>query len=423
MWYLGPSETMRIAFIVDTFPTLTETFIINQVAGLLEAGHDVQVFAAHADVAFQGHPAVERYRLMERVHSWECRLAKLPRVCRIARLLPVSFLRGPLRVIDSLNVFNQGATARSPGWFHYLRAFRGRTFDVIHCHFGWNGVLGCMLKQMGVSGKLVTTFYGRDISASPRQEKWRRAYQILFRDGDLFLVEGSHMRQCLVNLGCPMEKVRIQHIMVDINNLPFIRRGPKGATDEVVLLHCGRFVEKKGLIYAIQALEMLLPRYPRLTLRVIGDGPLMPTIREYVHARDLDGHVTFLGYQAHDIFVQECLRADIMLQPSVTAADGDSEGGAPTVLIEAQATGLPVVATYHADIPEVVVDGRSGLLAGERDVDDLAQKVEQLVRRPELCADMGCFGRRHVSTNHAVSSEVSRLEACYRLTTDATEGM
>lgn len=410
---LMTENSMKIAFIVNEFPALTETFILNQVTGLLDAGHDVQIYAHSVNKESGVHPAIQSYSLMDRVHCLAYPWNKFLRPLRAIGLFLRNFTRDPARILHALNIFQYGVSALSLKRFYYLLPFLQTDHDIIHCHLGTNGPIGVQLKEMGVKGKLVTTFYGLDMSALPKIEKWRIAYDRLFSKGDLFLVEGGHMREGLIRIGCPPQKAKIQHIMVDYKQISSKERGVKGVDEKFVMLHCGRFVEKKGLVYALKALEILLDQHPQLELRVIGDGELRHEIEEFIRAHNLEKHVVLLGYQPHAVFVQESGRADILLQPSVTALNGDSEGGAPTVLLEAQASGLPVVATYHADIPEVVKDGGSGFLVKERDVSGLAEKIERLIQDPALRLAMGRKGRQHIEQEYSITSEIEKLESHY----------
>ena len=127
----------------------------------------------------------------------------------------------------------------------------------------------------------------------------------------------------------------------------------------------------------------------------------------------LDGVVTWIGFLPYPAFRVAVLTHHLFLSPSVTAGDGDSEGGAPVTIIEAEATGMPILSTLHADIPEVVVDGKSGLLSQERDVDSMAENLERLVAEPDLWEQMGRCGRRHVEGNFDVRRQVARLEEIY----------
>lgn len=294
----------------------------------------------------------------------------------------------------------------------YMRqVIRKQGARVIHAHFGPRGFKMLPIKRaLGIP--LVTTFYGYDMSQLPRQPEWRDAYARLFAEGDLFLVEGGHMRARLIQLGCPENKVEIQHIGVDLSQLTFRERSYP-SEGKVILLFCGRFTEKKGLIYALQALAQVVQEYPALEFRIIGDGEDRPEIERLISVHHLDHAVRLLGFQPHHVFIEQLAEAHIFIQPSVTASSGDTEGGAPTVLLEAQACGVPVLATCHADIPEVVRDGESGILVPERDADALAEQLRTLLEHPNGWSQMGQCGRRHIETEHDIRTLAADLEQRY----------
>ncbi len=266
-------------------------------------------------------------------------------------------------------------------------------------------------KKLGLP--LITTFYGYDMSRLAQKRKWRIAYKNLFIEGDLFLVEGSHMKKSLINLGCPPQKIRIQHIAVDVNKFKYRERKLEAINDKIRILFCGRFKEKKGLIYGLKAIKIVVDKFPNLEFRIIGDGELKPEIENFIRKENMEKNVVLLGYQPHYVFSEEAQKAHILLQPSVTAQSGDNEGGAPTVLLEAQASGLPVVSTYHADIPEVVTDGKSGFLVQERNPAAIAEKLEYLIENPDLRVEMGKCGRKNIEKQHNIYKEVKKLEDIY----------
>ncbi len=291
------------------------------------------------------------------------------------------------------------------------RRLRQHAVRVLHAHFGPEG-WELLRVRRATRLPLVTTFYGYDMSMLPRDSLWRERYAELFDRGDLFLVEGPHMRVALIGLGCPAAKVRIQRIGIELALTPFRSRAP-AVGRPVRLLFCGRFAEKKGLPDALEAAATVRARHPRVELCVIGDGEERPRVERLILSLGLSGCVRLLGLQPYEVVRRELAAADILLAPSRTASDGDTEGGAPTILLEAQAAGLPVVATTHADIPYVVVPGKSGLLAPEGDPAALAECLETLLDAPEGWAEMGRAGRRHVEQAHDVRTTAAGLEEVY----------
>jgi len=294
---------------------------------------------------------------------------------------------------------------------HRKMIIRRNRVKLLHAHFGPTGFSLLKLKN-ALNLPLITTFYGYDMSSLPKLPQWQANYAELFSQGDLFLVEGNHMKKDLVALGCPEDKIRIQHIAIDTEQFAFRPRLPKG-DQEIVLLFCGRFTEKKGLIYALQAFANVHTKYPNIRFRIIGDGELRPDVEAYIDSNGLKDAVDLLGYQPQSAVAAEMACADIFVQPSVTAASGDTEGGAPTILLEAQAAGVPVLSTLHADIPEVVVDGHSAFLSKEKDWEGLSANLIYLIEHQDQWKQFGKAGRHHVIENYDIRNEVLRLESIY----------
>ena len=272
--------------------------------------------------------------------------------------------------------------------------------------FGQEGYR-CLSAKQRTDIPLITTFYGLDVSALPRQKKWQKRYKRLFAEGDLFLVEGPFMGEQLIALGCPANRVIVQHLGVDLEKIP-LRTDP--TPEHPIVLTYSVFREKKGLKYAIQAYAKIAKKYPDAQLRMIGDGPLRPHLQAEIRNLHLENRVKMLGLLPHPAALEELKRATILLYPSVTASDGDTEGGAPVALIEAMAMGVPIVSSQHADIPEVVIDKTCGLLYPERDIAGLAEGLDTLLSSPE---QFGRAGRAHVEEQHNLKKQVKKLEAIY----------
>ncbi len=291
--------------------------------------------------------------------------------------------------------------------------------DIVHAHFG-----GVGWRNMGAAKKVgaryVVTFYGADVNQLPRSvPRWYRRYRQLFDHVDRVLCEGPHMAQSIINLGCPEDKVRVHHLGVRVDNIPYQPR--KWKPDELFrVLIASSFREKKGIPYALEALGRLQNNV-QLGITLIGDadkGPrsqlekqkILATIEKY----GLGPKVRLLGYQPHDVLLEEASRHHIFLSPSVTAADGDAEGGAPVSIIEMMATGMPVVSSRHCDIPEIVHHMETGLLAEERDVDGLVQHLKWLVAHPDQWAPMLTAGREHVEVEYNARVQGQHLAEIYQ---------
>jgi len=249
---------------------------------------------------------------------------------------------------------------------------------------------------------LVTSLYGVDAAVLPYLPRWRDRYARLFREGELFLAEGPEMRKKIIAAGAPADRTVIQPIAVRLDTYP--RWAPDGSS---TVLFAGRFVEKKGLLDAIAAFDRARRHLPAARMTIVGDGPDEAAARTLIARLGMSDIVEFVGAKPHADLLQRMAVASVLIHPSATAADGDSEGGAPTILLEAQAIGMPIVTTRHADIPHVVPEGPGVHLCDEHDVpalgDALAAAIE--ARTPSSAAN--------VVAHHDVGLAIDRLETRY----------
>ena len=287
-----------------------------------------------------------------------------------------------------------------------------RRVKLLHVHFGHTGAeLISLSRVRGIPQ--VTSFYGWDDTIPIHQERWKPRFERLFREGETFLVEGSHIAARLTALGCPAEKIRIHRIGIDLTRIPVRPPTAPDPGKPIRILFCGRFVEKKGLRDAVQAVSMATSAGLDIEFRVIGSGPLQSEIEAQVSELGLTQRVVFRGSSRYEEFLDELAACHIFLAPSVTAADGETEGGAPTVLIEAQAAGKPILTTKHADIPEIVRPGESAILVAEGNARALGEALIALLRAPERWNAMALAGRRHVEAEHEIGRQMEKLETLY----------
>jgi colanic acid/amylovoran biosynthesis glycosyltransferase len=290
---------------------------------------------------------------------------------------------------------------------------------VLHSHFGNRGWLD--IKAARRAGlKHVVTFYGSDVNRLPVVKPWwRQRYRALFEQVDCVLCEGPHMAQCIVNLGCPEHKVHVHHLGIEVEKIVFKPR-VWNPDEPLRVLMAAAFREKKGIPYALEALGHLQHRVP-LEITIVGDATsttrsqaekqrILTTIENH----QLESRVRMLGYQSHTTLFEQAYEHHIFLSPSVTAGDGDTEGGAPIAIIEMTATGMPIVSTKHCDIPGVVQPDLVNLLAEERDVDGLVRYIEWLIEHREQWPGILEAGRKHIEAEFDVRLQGQRLTGIYR---------
>ncbi len=302
---------------------------------------------------------------------------------------------------------------------YLLEQIRTLRADLVHSHFGyhaWRDMHACAKVGAGQ----VATFYGFDVNFLPKTDpRWRVRYRELFGSVACVLCEGPHMAASVISLGCPEERVRVHHLGVALDDLPFKPRSWDGQGPLRVLL-AGSFGEKKGFPFALEALGRLQRRV-ELEITIIGDADKSTPnqeekrrILEKIETYGLRQRVRMLGYQPHAVLLKEAYAHHVFLAPSVTAKSGDTEGGAPVSIIEMAATGMPVVSSRHCDIPGIIKHGVTGLLAEERDVDGLVACLERLLDAPEDWPDMVTKARRHVEKEFDAAQQGQKLARIYR---------
>lgn len=289
---------------------------------------------------------------------------------------------------------------------------------VLHSHFGNIGWADMGLaRRAGLAH--VVTFYGLDVTLPRRSPRWRARYRALFDHVDAVLCEGGHMAGNVAALGCPERKIQVQHLGVALEDIPFEpclwRKG-----DPLRILIAASFREKKGIPCALEAVARLRGRSP-VEVTVIGDAGA--DSRAHVEKRNilatldrlgLADDVRMLGYRPHARLLEEARAHHVFLSPSMTARDGDTEGGAPVSLIDMAASGMMVVSTTHCDIPGVIRHGVTGLLARERDVDGLVRHLDWLMEHPDRWDAMRRAGRKHIESEFDARIQSGKLAELYR---------
>jgi colanic acid/amylovoran/stewartan biosynthesis glycosyltransferase WcaL/AmsK/CpsK len=367
---------MRVGFVVGEFPLLSETFVVDQMVGLLRRGFDVEVVChrikADDRIDRKSEPMATLLAGTRRWWRWAARINEL-----------IPWLPAHLRY--------KATTA-----LDIIFARRLNRCDVIVAHFGQNGERAAALKKWKfLKPPIITIFHGADVAIPSRQGVLAAQYAGLIRHGTLNLTVNEFFRRILLDAGAPQASTTVHHMGIDPLEISYRWESWEG-TQLIVTTVC-RMVEKKGIDIALRALAALSASHPQIDWRydIVGDGPLRMSLEKLTAELCLTDRVTFLGSLSHTEVKRRLRMAHVFLLPSVTASDGDMEG-IPVALMEAMAAGLIAVSTYHSGIPELIEDKETGLLAPEQDVLALADKLAWVAEHPKECEAIALAARRKV---------------------------
>lgn len=388
---------MKVCFVVDKFPSLSETFVLDQIEGCLERGIEVGVVCNETTFGKERNIDDPRWRnLPGGVEQWWGAL-------------------GPLR--PSLRKWSGKLWDKASTALDIAFAGKLEKYDVIVAHFGNNGLrVARSMKRRRIATPLVTIFHGHDVGA-PMHDGTLSRYEVVFQQGALQLPVNGFFRNALIEAGAASDTVAVHHMGVDTDAIGFQAVARSDAT--LSLVSVCRLTEKKGIEFALRALAEVQAVRPDIdwSYTIIGGGELLDAMKQLAARLNISDRVAFLGPRPHSEVKQRLSKAHVFVLPSVRARDGDLEG-IPVALMEAMAAGLTVVSTYHSGIPELIEDGRTGLLAPERDVGALAQKLIWIADNPSTCESLAVAARRKIEDdfdsvrlNDAFADTLFRLAA------------
>ena len=287
-------------------------------------------------------------------------------------------------------------------------------FDFIHAHYGGTGLnFGVKLKNE-FNVPLITSFYGFDAYFSPIQSI---NYNPLIENGDLFIVLSNHMKEKLIELGFPKDKIYINRIGIDCEKFNFVEKSlvPEKTTN---LLSIALFVEQKGIFDAINAFRKAVEKNSNIRFTIVGDGPLKDEILNLINQLNLSDKIEIIDNihspNPRQIVMDELKKADIFMLPSKIASNGNSEG-TPVALMEASAVGLPCITTQHSGNPEVIIHKKTGLVCEEGNIDQLSDAIIELAGDYNERIELGKNGREFILENYNNKIQGKKLLEIYRL--------
>lgn len=291
-----------------------------------------------------------------------------------------------------------------------IKMLKRRPADLMHAYFGHTGVhLLPFIEEW--DRPTVVSFHGMDIQPRPEQEGYDDQMRALLKTVPLVLARSHSLFAALEAWGCPKEKLRLNRTGIPLEEFPFVQR-PLPADGSWRFVQACRLIAKKGLKTALLAFAKFHQAHPLARFTIAGEGPLKGELEVLAQKLGVDGRVDFVGFLSQSQLAKLYAEAHIFLHPSEVTSDQNQEG-VPNSMLEAMATGLPVVATHHGGIPEAVTHESHGLLVAERDEEALHAALVRITSDAELCYVWGQAASRRVREEFEMSKAIDRLEAIY----------
>lgn len=394
----------HIAFVVKYFPTVSETFIVNQINGLIDAGYTVDLYAYVPLNKQLTHGSLKKHGLVEKVNYFVTSPAsKILRFTVFIKWILQNLFNIKWRLLcKTLNFVKYGKEAYTLKLFFEAQWFLVPTsFTLIHTHFGMNGNRIAKLKAIGVIPtfvKLINTFHGYDLSPE-KLPLYAKQYSDLFKEADAFTVNTPYLESLLKQVNTNNNPCYVLPVGLDTSY--FKKDQEKANTDYFDIVFCGRLIPFKAPDLAIKILKQVINSgVTNVRLHIIGDGPMKQRLHVDVQNNKLDKNVFFYGKLSQEAIKLRFQQADVFLLPG---RYDEQTGRAETqglVVQEAQAMRLPVIVSDVGGMKYGVLPNTSGYVIGENDVDGFVKAIQELLLNPNKKEELGLNGRNFVVKNY-----------------------
>jgi colanic acid/amylovoran biosynthesis glycosyltransferase len=380
---------MNIAVIVNSFPSISEKYLLNQIISLLKLDQNIDIYAAVPSREQIHHKLFDNELLKNRIIQVNIPRSAWKRLLYFPVIFLQDFFHSPHRTLNALSAAKYSSAALNLKNLYFFKAFYKKDYDIVHCHFGQNGLTGAYLKDCGFCRKLVVTFHGTDITATPGKFG-KNMYRYMFTCTD-HITAGSHF---IRNLITKYGGGNLHVIPMGINPVPLKEKNAGS-----YFLSVGRLVEVKGFTYSITAFSALAERFSGVQYYIAGNGPFRDSLCRQIKQLRLEDKVFLLGEKTGDELEPLYNRAAALVFPSIRAPDG-SEEGQGLVIQEAESRGIPVIATNTGGIPDGIISGVTGWLVPEKDPAALCEKMVFFLEHPEKQREFGEAGYRFAVANY-----------------------
>lgn len=390
----------KVIVVVRNFPTVAQTFIINQIKFLMDNGYEIKIFCTsrlNKDYNKNFHKVINEYNLIPKVISGYMLVGYKKRIIGVFSNLWLH-KSTPLfkKLIGSLNVFKYGRKALDLTLFYktlWTHFFSDKLDYLIHVHFVENAVHILPFISDVSFNKVVATFHGYDA-----HEYSSNFYKELFEQTNIYYTANtSYTRNKAIKLGCPSNKLDILPVGLDKQ---YFQRTKKLNEDKLFrILFVGRFVEFKAPLLAIQIVEILNQKRGNCNLTLVGEGPEIVKCQEYISTHDLFSFINLKGKQSQEDIRDLMALSNVFLYPGIIDKTGRCENQG-LVIQEAQAMELPVIISDVGGMKDGIIDNETGFVVKEKDIEGFVGKLIYLMDNPTIRKDMGKKARKFVVENY-----------------------
>lgn len=393
-------KVLKIAFIVDIFPSISETFILNQITYLIDEGHDVTIFSRVRGKQVVVHDQVNKYRLINRtIYFPPKEKSFLRRFTTIfASLLKIKSMRFAKNILKCLNIFKLGRPSLSLYLAYNYSVLRSiENYDVIHAHFGTSAIFVSYLKKAGLlrDTNIVTSFHGSDLSPDVKEHN-KVLYRDVFLYSKLLTVNTEYSFNLLTEI--TGHSFRIDILPVGLDTDRFQKNRNLILSDVGInITFCGRLIPLKGAHICLEIIRRLIEEVDLdIKFQIIGNGPEYESLKQLISDLELEDVVSLLGSLNQNEVLRTLSSTDIFLFPGTyDPATGRCETQG-LVIQEAQAMEIPVVISDVGGMKYGIVDGGTGFVVKDGNIDAYVDILLNLSLNPELREKMGKAGREHV---------------------------
>ncbi|PQJ73322.1 glycosyltransferase [Polaribacter butkevichii] len=406
-------QKTRILFIVDSFPTLSETFIVNQITGLIDEGYDIRIFSIAENKKVKIHQVIKEYRLLEKTYYNTIRIPvkKYKRILYALTLLISKFYKIQWRILfNTLNIKKHKKEAYNLNLFYKSIYFVfNKMPHIIHVHFGHNGIKFSELKDLNIipsSVKIVVTFHGYDLFPN-KETFYRNKYKLLFKKATVFTVNTVYLKNLLKAVNPRLKNIELLPMGPNLKLFKVKKANKRNTEEPINISYCGRLINLKGSCLMIDIAKVLKEKEISFKMNIIGEGELMDELQQKTKDFNLENFIKFYGGLSQEKIKNIFKESHLFISPGIedeVTKRAETQG---LVIQEAQAMALPVLVSDAGGMQYGMIDGKTGYVLPQKDINAFVNKIIYLKENEEVRQIMGNYGMRYVN-NHFTTTKLTK---------------